>query len=135
MKLYVGVKKQKRGDVTLYDIAHWNEYGTKTAPPRPAFRMGLERTMKSSKKDIQRMLHGIAKAALIKKSKISKKTISDRQRVMFNLIGQKAVKATKEIIHNGETVSNAPSTIKSKGFNHPLKNEGELEKGVEYLID
>lgn len=132
--LYLGVKEGQHGENSIHDIAIWNEYGTETIPPRPAFRMGMERGLKKNEKMIRAQLANMFKSGL-QKGSYGKKFMRDRQIVMLTQIGKSAVAETKAIIKAGETAPNAPATIKKKGFDHPLFETGVLLNSVEYLVE
>lgn len=55
--------------------------------------------------------------------------------VLLTSIGQQAVRRAKEIIMNGETYPNAPSTIAGKGFDHPLFVNGKMAENVAYKVE
>jgi len=133
-RLYLGVNNVSYPDgVSLHDVAIWNEFGTKTAPPRPAFRMGMERGIGKSKKIITAQLANIARGAL--RGKAGKADNNKRMKVLLTALGKSAVKETKDIIQRGETAHNAPATVKKKGFDHPLFETGLLKKNVSYLVE
>lgn len=127
---YIGVQDKTYEDGTkLSDVARWNEWGTETIPPRPAFRMGAERAIKKNKKLIQSALKNMIRSRGRSKA--------DFEKVEFKLLwslGRSAVKETRDIIKRGETVANAPATISHKGFDHPLRETGLLEKSLTFEI-
>jgi hypothetical protein len=128
--------KVKSGNdtVPLGDIAIWNEYGTRTAPPRPAFRMGLEQALNTRKAQSEAFLKNLANTVLQGKMKIRKADLEKRLTVLLTGIGQSAVKETKQIISTGATTANAPTTIARKGFDHPLYHTGTLLDNVNYEV-
>lgn len=133
-KLYIGVDDKVYKDGTpLADVAKWNEYGTELIPPRPSFRMGAEKSIKKNTKNITAYLQTMAQVALSSK-KVNKKQIDKLLVDLLDTIGEDAVKQTKKIIQSGETVNNAPATVKKKGFDHPLYETGFLLKNVEFII-
>ena len=118
--------------VSLHDIAMWNEYGTRTAPPRAAFRRGAEAAILLNKKYIEAYL--VNAFALSQQRNVNPKKL---ELLLYNLlkrIAQSCVKEVKEIIRQGSTAPNAPATIKQKGFDHPLYHYGTLLKNVNYVI-
>lgn len=55
--------------------------------------------------------------------------------VLLTSLGQQGAKRAKEIILNGETFPNAPSTIAHKGFDHPLFINGEMARNIFYKVE
>lgn len=132
-KLYIGVEHIQQDGEPLINIARWVEFGTETAPPRPAFRMGTEKAIKNNNKLIKAQLSNIAKAGL--RGKLNESLIDRHQEVMLTQIGRSSVKEIKSIIKNGETAPNAPATIKKKGFDHPWFETGTVLENVSYLVE
>lgn len=131
MDVLIGVKNLVYPDgVKLSDVAKWNEWGTQLIPPRPAFRMGAERALKTRKAQIQAALKNICLA----KKRGDKKTIALNIRNVMTGIGQSAASEVKKIINSGETVHNAPATVAKKGFDHPLFETGVLAKNIIYEV-
>lgn len=120
--------------VELGSIAIWNEYGTKKIPPRPAFRMGLEAAMNTRKPNIEAFMKNLANMVLSGQMKVRQGELDQRLKVLLTGIGQSAVKETKDIIKAGSTTPNAPSTVRRKGFNHPLYHKGLLLENVAYEV-
>jgi len=132
--LNVGVNDIDHDGESLGDIAFWNEHGTETIPPRPAQRMGLDIAINRNKKIIKAYLKNYFMALKMKDSAQAEKLILQRKKVLFTQIGQSAKKEIKEIIKSGSTVSNAPATIKKKGFNHPLYETGKYLENVNFEV-
>jgi hypothetical protein len=126
----VSVKKDDGSTVTLAQIARWNEWGTETAPPRPAFRMAMERTVKKNKKRVQAML----KNMILAKHRGDKAHLERIMTVFLTSMGQQAAAEVKRIIEGAETVANAPRTVAKKGFDHPLYETGALLKNIRYEV-
>lgn len=131
-RLVFGVRpgKYSKKDVTVEEVAIWNEYGTENAPPRPAFRMGLEASIDRNRKMIDAQLKNITRLVLTGR----KADINKNLTVLLTQIGKTAVKETKQIIESGSTAPNAPTTIARKGFDHPLYETGLLLKSVDYEV-
>jgi len=123
-------QKGKKPGLDLGLVAIWNEYGTRLAPPRPAFRMGLESSIKKNEKLIQAQLKNITQRILTGRSAEIDKSLT----VLLTQIGRTAKKETQDIIKMGSTTANAPSTVKRKGFNHPLVETELLLKNVAYEV-
>lgn len=133
MNLYIGVESVKSGKSTLHQVALWDEYGTELIPPRPAFRMGGERAVKKNSKLIQGYMNNMLRAAFHGKN--ARQISNRRENVLLTQIGRSAVKEVMGIIKNKETVSNAPATIRKKGFDWPLRDKGILENNIAYLVE
>ncbi len=129
-------RKNKNGQTSktdppdLGEVAIWNEYGTATIPPRPAFRMGLEAAVKKHKKLLDAQLKNIAQLVLTGRHIDIDRNLT----VLLTQIGRSAKKETQDIIRAGSTTPNAPSTIARKGFDHPLYEEGVLLENVDYEV-
>jgi len=134
IELSFGVKdktiKKGKHTVTLGQIALFNEYGTEKIPPRPAFREGMEHSIRENKKLIEAQLKNITQRLLSGRKAEVKQSLT----VMLTQIGRVAKAKTKEIIKQGSTTPNAPSTIARKGFDHPLFETGLLLESVEYEV-
>ena len=132
IKLEFGVidNKYPEKNISVGQVAIINEYGTETIPPRPAFRIGLERSVTKNKKLIDAALKNITNHLLTGR----KDSIQRQLTQALTQIGKSAKKETKEIIKQGSMTPNAPLTIKRKGFDHPLWETGLLHDSVEYLV-
>lgn len=123
-------KKGQAEPVNVQDVAIWNEYGTETIPPRPAFRRGIEEGLKVNKKLIGAQLKNIAQRLMQgRKNEVHRSLV-----VMLTQIGKSAKAKTKEIIRTGDETPNAPATVAKKGFDHPLFETGLLLEHVEYEV-
>ena len=132
VKLEFGVTNNKypEKNISVGQVAIINEYGTETIPPRPAFRIGLERSVTKNKKLIDAALKNITNHLLTGR----KDSIQRQLTQALTQIGKSAKKETKDIIKQGSMSPNAPLTIKKKGFDHPLWETGLLYESVEYLV-
>lgn len=132
IKLEFGVinNKYPEKNISVGQVAIINEYGTETIPPRPAFRIGLERSVAKNKKLIDAALKNITNHLLTGR----KDSIERQLTQALTQIGRSAKKETKDIIKQGSMTPNAPLTIKKKGFDHPLWETGLLHDSVEYLV-
>ena len=132
IKLEFGVTNNKypEKNISVGQVAIINEYGTETIPPRPAFRIGLERSVTKNKKLIDAALKNITNHLLT----CRKDSIERQLTQALTQIGKSAKKETKDIIKQGSMSPNAPLTIKKKGFDHPLWETGLLHDSVEYLV-
>ena len=102
--------KDGKGDVSVAQVAYWNEYGTATIPARPFFRNTI-----ADKQD-----EWADNAA-----SILQHTDGDVGMALA-LIGESVKDDIVETIQNFNEPENAPSTVKKKGFNKPLIDTGDL---------
>lgn len=102
--------KDGKGDVSVAQVAYWNEYGTATIPARPFFRNTI-----AEKQD-----EWADNAA-----SILQHTDGDVGRALA-LIGDGVKGDIVETIQNFNEPENAPSTVKKKGFNKPLIDTDDL---------
>lgn len=99
-------------------VAFWNEYGTKTSPPRPFFRQTI-----AAKSDKWGAALGANLAAngydTTKALKLVGTGIKDQ--------------ITKSIV-DFASPGNAPYTIAQKGFDKPLVDTGQMQRAVGFDI-
>lgn len=111
----VAVRAGIMGDKTYPDgtkIAHvgyWNDMGTPTIPARPFFRQ----TIANNKKVLPQMI-----ASLIRKG--------DSPELVLKKVGQHMVDEFTESVQTWREPPNAPSTIRAKGYNAPLRGPDRL---------
>lgn len=133
INLEFGVNNSKypRKDITVGEVAIINEYGTEDIPPRPAFKKGLDDSVKSNKKLIDAALKNFVNHMLTGRKDSIKRNLTQA----LTQIGRSAKKNTKDIIKAGSmSPGNAQSTIDRKGFDHPLWETGLLHDSVDYKI-
>lgn len=108
------------------DVLKYNHYGTETIPPRPVLRIAAERIVPKNKDRIKAFL----------KNLITNPKDADRlETVLLTTLGQQVVAEAKRMIDGVEGLQpNAPATIKQKGFNKPLYENGDLEKHLGYEV-
>lgn len=101
-------------------VAFWNEYGTKNAPPRPFFRTLIAEKSSGWGRNLGHALTA---------------TGYDTTQSLLTVGGHINDQLTNSI-RNFSTPGNAPSTIAKKGFDKPLLNTGfmEGEKGHGYDV-
>jgi hypothetical protein len=134
VQVFLGVKdkqvQRSNGETeSLAKIAFWNHNGTETIPPRPFARGAMEEIVPKNKERIK---------AYIKNCIAMRGNAEAQQqleRVLLTSLGQQAARRAKEIIMNGETYPNAPSTVAQKGFDHPLFVNGEMARNVFYKVE
>ena len=128
----------KKG-LSVATIAAYNEYGTATAPERPAFRASFAKNRKKYKKAL---------------GKLGTKSFNSRSTLVgMNKLGREAKKDIEKSIVSGSWVANAESTQKQKGrkfeivdgvrkkgkstqrINRPLIASEQVLKSVDYEIN
>ena len=107
--------KDGKGDVSVAQVAYWNEYGTATIPARPFFRNTI-----AEKQD-----EWADNAA-----SILQHTDGDVGMALA-LIGDDVKGDIVKTIRNFREPENAPSTVKKKGFNKPLIDTGDLWRAIQ----
>ena len=107
--------KDGKGDVSVAQVAYWNEYGTATIPARPFFRNTI-----AEKQD-----EWADNAA-----SILQHTDGDVGMALA-LIGDGVKDDIVETIQNFREPENAPSTVKKKGFNKPLIDTDDLWRAIQ----
>lgn len=111
----VAVRAGIMGDKTYPDgtkvahVGYWNDMGTPTIPARPFFRQ----TIANNKKVLPQMI-----ASLIKKG--------DSPELVLKAVGQHMVDEFTESVQTWREPPNAPSTIRTKGYNSPLRGPDRL---------
>ncbi len=99
-------------------VAFWQEFGTVRAPARPFFRTTIAK--KSSEWGT------ILSKALVYYKMDSRKALAALGTVMQSDI--------RSAIVNWSTPPNAPRTVKIKGFNDPLIDDGTMQRVVNYKV-
>jgi hypothetical protein len=102
--------------VTTAAIA--NEYGTATIPPRPAVRVMIDEKQEGWTEQ--------AKQLLVANGYYTHETLDQMGAVIAGDM--------TEAIKQGYPPPNAPSTIKKKGFDHPLTDTGQLANSVSWEV-
>ena len=106
----------------ILEYAIWNHYGTKHIPKRPFVDLAADRN-NNWQKYVDEALGNVTDN-------------NTSLRVEAEKVGAIAVKDMKDIIENKEVPPpNKPSTIKKKGFDHPLIETGALLSKIKYKID
>lgn len=107
-------------DVTVGDVAVYNEYGTGRIPARPFMRETIEQTdnwAAESAKVHNAVIDGIDPY------------------VAAELLGQQAASDVQNTIYDGDFVPNSPSTIKKKGSSKPLIDTTQLVGSITYTVE
>jgi hypothetical protein len=108
----------KGAPLHVAQVAFWNEFGTVTAPARPAFRTTIKRKSKE---------WGTRLAAAVKATNYD-------GRKALALLGQSMRDDLESEIAQWTTPGNAPSTIKAKGFDKPLVWDGTMQRAPDYVV-
>lgn len=107
-------------NVSITQVATWNEYGTSRIPSRPFIAIATD-TNKGWQNEVKKQIVGI-------------KSIADVNGAL-NTIGKKMKEDIKSIIGDRSKLRpNAPSTIAKKGFDAPLLDTGKLEEAIDYEV-
>lgn len=107
-------------DVTLLDVATWNEVGTAHSPSRPF--------MRNSADNNQDKINRFCKAQLqqMTKGKTAEEALKAIGVMQKGLIQQE--------IREGDFTANAPSTIAKKHSDKPLIDTGRMRQSVNFVI-
>ena len=98
-------------------VAFWNEYGTRTADPRPFFRTTVWENKKNWVLSVQNLM----------------KQHDNPQQVM-GLIGEHIKGNIVQGLVSFSDPKNADSTEKAKGFNNPLIDKGILMRSISFEV-
>jgi hypothetical protein len=104
--------------LSIAQVAIWNEYGTRTAPARPAFRT----TIAQKSKDWGAKLG----KAIIATDYDGRKALA--------LLGQDMRDDLENAIAQWTSPANAPLTVKIKGFDKPLVDSGDMQRAPDYEV-
>jgi hypothetical protein len=99
-------------------VAFWNEFGTTRAPARPFFRTTIAK--KSSEW-----------GTILGKAMVYYKGDSGKALAALGTVMQSDIRSS---IVNWSTPPNAPRTVKIKGFNDPLIDDGTMQRVVNYKV-
>lgn len=118
----ISPKKHTGSDLTVAEVAVFNEFGTENIPERSFMRS----TLKEEKQPIIGLSKGLLKD--IVKGKKDTKT-------GLGLIGEFTADAIKLKIVDIKTPPNAPGTIKRKGSSNPLVDTSQLKNSITYEVN
>lgn len=110
------------GNVSLADVATFNEYGTSDIPPRPFMRQSFDTNRDEIKTFTDKEVDAIYSGKQNVKGALEK-------------IGVYFVGKVKETFSKGEFVENAPSTIAKKGSSKPLIDTGRLRNSIDHKVE
>lgn len=112
------VTKKHKGRLHVATVAFWNEFGTIRSPVRPFFRTAIA---KGSPQWGEQM------------AKIARATDYNGKRTL-GLMGELIKDQVQQSINTWKSPPNAPSTIKRKGFNAPLRDTMVMLRSVDYEV-
>ena len=107
-------------DVTVADVAVFNEYGTGRIPARPFMRETIEQTN-----------NWAAESAKVHNAVID----GIDPYVAAELLGEKAASDVQDTIYEGDFVPNSPATIKKKGSSKPLIDTTQLVGSITHVVE
>lgn len=113
------IRKTKRKPLPVAQVAFWNEFGTRYARARPFFRSAITASSTYWGKDIADLTktHGF-----------------DTKKVL-TLMGESIKDDVQHSIATWSQPPNRPYTVKVKGFNAPLKDDGTMQREVGYQVN
>lgn len=110
-------------NLPVAQVFKWNELGTETAPPRPAFRVGFLAPVRKG------MYNSYFRDSL--KDILEGKTTFAKE---YKILGNMMEKDLKEVIEDWSTPPNAPLTVELKGFNNPLIETEKMLNSIESKV-
>lgn len=96
------------GGESVAEVGYWNEYGTDTIPPRPFFRTAVENNRDKLGPMLVRAVQ------------------KHEPETAMRMVCEHMVDELKMSVLTWTDPPNAPSTIKSKGYNAPLRGPDKL---------
>lgn len=108
-------------DKDIIQRAAWNEFGTKRIPARPFMRISTESNRRKYELNFIRDARRLSVGAT---------TI----RQVLDEAGREAAQDMKKTIDNFVPPRNAASTVRKKGFDHPLIETGEMKDAITYKL-
>lgn len=106
--------------VSILEVAIFNEFGTSTAPARPAFRFSALKM----------------RPAIIQKQKEMLEALIDGRTTMaagLGKIGVYAKNETRRIVREWDSPPNSDATVASKGFNDPLIDTEQMVNAIDWV--
>lgn len=112
------IRGTKRFEGPVATVAFWNEFGTKTAPPRPFFRNMIAQESPT----------------WARKMSAAAKATKYNAHATMELMGLDMSEALTQSIATFSDPANAARTVAIKGFNKPLVDDGTLQRSVGYEV-
>lgn len=119
-RVKVGFPEGKADD-KIIDRAVWNEFGTKTIPPRPFMRFAMENGVGDFKREAKIQARRVLAGETTMNGALSR-------------IGLNGVDHIQESIKGLRSPANAQSTIEQKGSDNPLIDTGEMRQSVTFEV-
>lgn len=107
-------------ELTVAQVAAWNEFGTERSPARPFMRQ----TATNSKAKITKHANKALKSAIH----------GGGAKEVLNSVGAFTKGRMQKEIRNGDFAPNAPYTIAKKGSSKPLIDTGRMRQSIVYVI-
>lgn len=117
-------KKEEDGDasdLTVLEVAIWNEFGTDKIPSRSFIRAWFDENRDRAHEMLRRMMVSVVEGKRTKEQ-------------VLELLGQKFVAEIQARIAAGILPENAPSTVARKGSSKPLIATGQLRSSISYEV-
>jgi len=105
-------------EVSVLDVAIYNEYGTTSSPPRPFMLQTKQRYSKQWSQTLEKLI--VANNGDVKKA--------------MELLGNIIKGQIQKTIAQGAFAPNAPSTVAQKGKNTPLRDSLLLFNSIDYEV-
>lgn len=112
------IRGTARQPLLVAQVAFWNEFGTVRAPARPFFRTTI--AQKSGEW-----------GTILGKAMVYYKADAGKALAALGTVMQSDIRSA---IVNWSSPPNAPRTVKIKGFNDPLIDDGTMQRVVNYKV-
>ncbi len=109
-------------DVTVLEVAMWNEFGTDRIPERSFLRAWFDENRDRCRLAMRKMLEAVVEGKYTREQAVE-------------LVAQRFVGEIQKRIAEGIPPPNAPSTVAQKGSDTPLINKGQLRSSISYEVD
>lgn len=113
--------------LTVARVAAWNEYGTPTAPARPAWRTTKDQPETA---DAVRQAQEAVRGLLLNPNERPDGQVASAAEPA----AKRVAKALQTSIDQWASPANAAATIKRKGFNDPLVDTGQERDSIRYEV-
>jgi hypothetical protein len=107
-------------DVTLLDVAMWNELGTVGMPSRPFLRQSIDNHVDAVNTVCKEQLKRLAKGETAEE--------------ILKTLGVFTKALVQDTILNGDFAPNAPRTVRQKKSDRPLIDTARMRQSVNYVV-
>ncbi len=107
--------------VTVLDVAIWNEFGTKKIPERSFIRAWFDENEEKARTAVRRLLSSVVSG---------KREAKD----VANILGTTFVAQIQKRMASGIAPENAEETIERKGSSKPLIDTGQLRSSITFRV-